>query len=178
MKKITLIAFCCITLFSCSYQTIGLKGTYQTTPYETTTNSSFQQVWDKLIDLFAQKGLGIKVIDKSSGLIVAHNAMVPVTYENEKGQLADPNAWIVSPKVWEPGARKWYYVQSAAAEWNVRIKDSGNGTTKINVNLVNIVSSMAVTQLNLVFVGGTTTQVNTKAVSTGVFERMIADLIK
>lgn len=178
MKRVTYVALLIFLFNSCSYKTIYLKGSYQTKPFETVTTSSLNEVWDKLIDLFAQKGLGIKLIDKSSGLIVAHNSLVPVTRENEKGQLVDPTAWVVSTSIYEPGSRKYYYPTTASVEWNVRIKDLGNNTTSINVNMVNILANTVVTQINPVFVSGTSTSVNTAAVSTGVFEKIIADLIK
>ncbi len=166
-----------ILLASCNYKTVPLKNTYQNKPYEITSSANFNTVWDKVIDVFSQKGIGIKLIDRSSGLIVAHNATIPVTHEDSKGNLVNPNAWVVSAKVWEPGANRYYYPETGSVEWNIRIKDLG-GSTSINVNITNIVTSTAVTQVNPVFALSNTSIVNTNAVSTGVFEKMISDLIK
>ncbi len=177
--KIIAAVFITITFIaSCTPKAIPLKGTYVKEPYQVTTSSSFQTVWDKLIDIFAQKGIGIKIIDKSSGLIVAQNTSVPVTYEDAKGKLVDPSAWIVSSKIYEPGARKYYYPTSASAEWNVIVKDLSNGTTMLNVNITAINASTAVTQVGPIIALPTVSIMNTHAVSTGVFEKLLIDLIK
>src|SRR4051812_15137072 len=97
MKKISFIA--CLALFvSCSVKTIPIKGTYLRPPYTDTATIAKEQAWDKIIDFFAQNGLSIKIIDKSSGLIISDHTAVPATYENKLGALMKRDAWIVLPK--------------------------------------------------------------------------------
>lgn len=40
--------------------------------------ASFGKVWDAVIDVFSERNIGIKTLDRSSGLIVAENASVRV----------------------------------------------------------------------------------------------------
>lgn len=177
IKLVTFFSFLIIAS-ACTVKTIPLKGKYLSPPYVIESSNNFQNVWDKIIDLFAQKGIGIKLIDKSSGLIVAQNSLVTVTKEDKNGKPIDPEAWLVSSQMYEPGSQKYYYPEKASAEWNIRIKDLGNGKTSINVNLVNIVALTTVTQVNPIFMASTSTTYNTNVVSTGMFEKLLADLIK
>lgn len=117
-----------------------VKGIYQTLPFIATSSSNFNAVWDKLIDLFAQKGLPIKIIDRSSGLIISDRSVLPVTFELKEGGLKDPNAFIVLPKMYDPNSRKTTTIAGinpVTGEWNVRIKEV-DGKTSINVNIVNV----------------------------------------
>ena len=66
---------------------IPLKGTYPVTPIQITTEKKFDEVWEKLVDVFAQKGLSIKIIDRSSGLIVSDRSLLTATVENNDGSL-------------------------------------------------------------------------------------------
>lgn len=166
-----------IIFSACEVKTIPLKGNYPKKPLELTAEKPFQQVWDKLIDLFAQKGIGIKIIDKSSGLIVAQNATLPVTHEDGKGRLVNPEAWVVSSQIYDPGARRYFYPETASVEWNVRIKDLQNGSTSINVNITNIVSATAVYTVSPIIAAPNVVMKNTEAVSTGKFEKMIAEYL-
>src|SRR5689334_10194727 len=101
MKKISFIA--CLALFvSCSVKTIPIKGTYLKPPYTDTTTIAKEQAWDKIIDFFAQNGLSIKIIDKSSGLIISDNTAVPASYETKLGIPEKKDAWIVVPKRIDP----------------------------------------------------------------------------
>ena len=97
MKKLLLIISVSL-LTSCASKVIPLKGSYPTTPIEITSTKSFDDVWDNLVDMFAQKGLSIKIIDRSSGLIVSDRSKLSTTIENKKGGLQDPTAFIVVPK--------------------------------------------------------------------------------
>ena len=54
-----------------STKVIPIKGTYPETPIVISSTKSFDQAWDRLVDIFAQKGLSIKIIDRSSGLIIS-----------------------------------------------------------------------------------------------------------
>lgn len=170
MRKLFLIP-ALFLLATCAYKTIPLKGKYQTEPFTKTTTTPVDKVWDKLVDLFATKGLSIKVIDRSSGLIVSEKYRLTVTQEDSKGKIQDPNAYVVLPKVYNPGSRTILAPNYVLGEWNVRIKNDGNGGTVINVNLVNI---------NNVYVDlkGFTNERPSTGFSTGVFEKLIFETIK
>ena len=171
MKK--LLPLFCVALISCTISKSTLKGKYQDTPFQIETSKSFEETWSKLIDLFAQKGLSIKIIDKSSGLITSEKTsfLSSFTYEDALGKPINPNAFVVSAKTSFMGTA--YPPQSLTGEWNVRIKQ-GDGKTIINVNLVNLTGQyvMAATRYG----GQTTGEIDAK--STGVFEKLIADQIR
>ena len=87
---------------SCTPKVIALKGTYPDKPFELSVDKSKDAVWDNIIDFFATKGLSIKLIDRSSGLIVSEKTALVWSYENSKGQLEKPSAWVVIPKLIDP----------------------------------------------------------------------------
>ena len=120
-------------------------------PIQITSDKSFDTVWNNLIDLFAQKSLPIKIIDRSSGLIISESALLKTTVEI-KDALLDPSAWIVLAKQHTAGMpndlpittggtysgftgkNKKLQVNDVRADWNVRIKTHGYKTI-INVNI-------------------------------------------
>jgi hypothetical protein len=163
-----------ISLFftSCANKITPLKGMYLDKPYEIVSEKTKDQVWDKLIDFFAQKGLSIRIIDRSSGLIISDKSALTYSLEDSKGNLIDPTAWIAIEKVYNVGANKIITPSSVSGDWNVRIKELPNNKTSINVNLVNIkakqvsVSKYGVAEFEI------------KAKSTGNFEKLIAEQIK
>lgn len=171
LHSITFFVFIAL-LVSCVPTVSTLTGSYQDKPYEIKTDKDFETVWSNLIDLFAQKGISIKIIDKSSGLIVSEKTSFKQSYTTElNGKAADPNAWIVLNKVdWMGSEIKPDHVYG---EWNARIKNSDGGTI-ININLTNIdaAAHFNATQYsserNFVFEGK----------STGKFESIIAETIK
>jgi hypothetical protein len=170
---ITLVAIP-LLLFSCSPKIVPIKGSYQNKPFEMVSNNSKDVVWDKIIDLFAQTGFSIKIIDRSSGLIISDKGSLKYSRENKKGELRDKNAWVVLDAVYQSGSTYLVPISSVTGEWNVRIKDADAGKTNININLVNIAAyymqgtgPYAVPQV---------LRVNAK--STGNFEKLISDKIK
>ena len=185
-----------VTLFFCSCGTtklIPLRGTYPAMPIQITTDKSVEYVWDKLVDVFAQKGLPIKIIDRSSGLIVSDKSLLKTTIEESNGQLQDNTAWIVVPKQHDASLNRTVAItgttsgpyskqlipRDVTGEWNVRVKKLENGTTVINVNIVNLTfSDYVATGLGT---PGYYKELPLNASlykSTGVFERLITDLIK
>lgn len=135
-----------------------------------------EQAWDKIIDFFAQNGLSIKIIDKSSGLIISDHTAVPASYESKLGVPMKKDAWIVIPKRIDPNSRKPYPIQEITGEWNIRIKELPGNKTYINVNLVNL------TETKYVYAGLKTTIPQLVAIrdfkSTGLFEKTICEMIK
>ncbi|MBS1921368.1 MAG: hypothetical protein JST17_14040 [Bacteroidetes bacterium] len=175
MRNLLILFFAALFLAACNVKTIPIKGSYLKPPYVLTTSSPFENVWDKLIDLFAQKGLPIRIIDKSSGLITSDRAILQTTIETKEGKLKDPAAFIVIPQIYDPGSRKYSPISKYAdvsGEWNVRVKQS-DGQTTINVNIVNVryQSWDAYHKVNRDLI-------LSEYQSTGVFEKLIAEKIK
>lgn len=171
----SLIAAIIILFFTigCSISKSTLKGKYQETPFQIESSKSFEETWSKLIDLFAQKGLSIKIIDKSSGLITSEKTsfLSSYTYENEQIKPNNPNAFIILAKVSYGG--RVYAPTTLTGEWNVRIKQA-EGKTIINVNLVNIIALFEAPSSK--YSRGETVEMHAK--STGVFERLIAEQLR
>ena len=188
MKKIAYLVVATIFLNSCATtKIIPLKGVYAEMPIEIKSNLSFDAVWDKLIDLFAQKGLAIKIIDRSSGLIISDRSLLKTTTEDSKGKIDDPTAWIVVPKQKNPstgreepisGTSSGVYAKKmipndVIGDWNVRIKKLDDGKTSINVNIVNVRYE------DIAPGSGYKKEFNLYGYkSTGVFENLITNTIK
>ena len=148
MKLFTLAAL--LLLFSCrTAKVIPLKGNYEKTPVIYTSEKPVNEIWDNLIDLFAQRGLPIKFTDKNSGLIISDNMALTATWEDKNGTLLHPDANIVVRKIYNVAAnavlpetrsgtlKKSKQPDECRAEWNVRLKANGSGTS-ININLVHV----------------------------------------
>ena len=102
------------SLLGCSSKIIPLSGKYPNEPFQAKTSKNFQTVWDNLIDLFAQKGLSIKIIDKSSGLITSERTILTTTVEKKNGKLLNPLAYIVVPQIYEPGPDKYFPINKCS----------------------------------------------------------------
>jgi hypothetical protein len=172
MKKISYAALG-ILLAGCVATVGTITGKYQDTPYEIKTDKSFEEVWSNVIDFFAQKGISIKIIDKSSGLIISEKTSFLDHYSTEvNGAIRDFDAWIVLNSI-NHGSFETL-PDHVYGEWNVRLKPMDGGGTLINVNLTNIDAGRHVSRTqytpeqNIVF----------KGKSTGKFESFIAKTIK
>lgn len=188
--KLTFTIILAICLTGCTDKLYPIKGQYPNTPIEIPTSNNFDQVWEKLIDMFAQQGLSIKIIDRTSGLIISDRSLLQTTIEDTKGRLIDTSAFIViqthrnpisgltepitgySPKLPTKGHSR--EVQPVSGDWNVRVKKSESGCI-INVNLTNIRFEQTLAG----YYGKAPTPIVISAFrSTGVFEKTIADIIK
>ena len=145
MKRIILKSIVLLTssllLTSCmTLQPLPLKGTYLDKPYEVVSDKKFEQVWTNIIDLFATKGLSIKLIDKSSGLIISEKTSFinDYSFEDKTGKLENPNASVVIEKITYSGYNQSAKPEKITGEWNIRIKENSDGKTIVNVNLTNI----------------------------------------
>lgn len=181
-----LLLFASLVFFTgcVSTKVIPIKGTYPETPIIINSTKTFDQAWDKLIDIFAQKGLSIRIIDRSSGLIISDKSELSTTYENETGKPVDETAFIVvssviqyGKKVPVTGTSSGAYAQTKVAypargDWNVRIKSNAGGGCSINVNITNITyNAYDLTEKRY-------RDMNLAAYkSTGVFENLIASMI-
>lgn len=163
-----------LAVSSCGVKSYPIKGTYLDKPYETTVTKTKEQVWERIIDFFATTGISIKLIDRGSGLIMSEKSELKWSYEKPNGALDDPTAWVVVPRMIDKASNQPYRNVKVTGDWNIRIKEA-DGKTTINVNLVNInsvapVYGMWAVEANNMAISGTR--------STGVFEKMIADIIK
>ena len=185
MKKVLFISTLFLASCFTSSKIIPLKGSYPSLPIVITTDKDFNTVWDKLIDLFAQKGIPIKLIDRSSGLILCERSLLKTTVEDKKGVLEDNTAWIVVPKEHNPALNRDIAITGSTSgvyskkmipndvngEWNVRVK-SESGKTSINVNIVNV-------KFEDFGANGYSKLLNVSSYkSTGIFEKIISDEIK
>lgn len=174
---------CCSLLIACSAKIIPVRGDYASLPVTFKSDKSVDAVWDRLVDLFAQNGLSIKLIDRSSGLIVSDNSTLIATWEDKDGKPLHENAHIVVPKKYnassgmQVGITKYTSLKSelkkpdvVKGEWNVRIKQDGSGSI-VNVNLVNVTYE----DNNI---GSSHTIAPDLFRSTGKFEQGIAELIR
>lgn len=179
MRKIKWVfisaVFAILVISSCTIKTIPLKGNYSDKPFQMITEKSRDKVWDNIIDFFATNGISIRIIDRSSGLITSDKTALTWTYEDAKGNLENPAAWVVIPKQIDPGTNKPVNLSTIAGDWNIRIKETEDKKTLINVNLVNIQGQSAV--YSLLSTVPTIVQVS-GGKSTGVFEKLITDIIK
>lgn len=185
-----------ILISSCtSSKIIPIQGNYPDQPIEVRSDSDFEVVWSKLVDIFAQRGLSIKIIDKSSGLIISDRTILKTTIEDEKGRIQDSTAYIVIPTTKDQATGKRIpvtgftselpkkgfprRVNDVSGDLNVRVKRDGNGTV-INVNLVNIKYdpySSSILKKSSSSTDSKPLEIRNYE-STGVFENWLASMIK
>ena len=179
MKRfsITMAAlFMGLVLSSCASSVGTLKGQYPAIN-TVTTNSSFEDVWSRVIDFFAENNIPIGTIAKDSGIITATNIRLGdsfVSYEDKNGKIVNPNAWFVVPYMKEVvGAR-------ADCSFNVRVKKNSDGGSTIQVNLSNILGYYNIQYLNtLNFKKEIIEQTHPRPChSTGQFEKSLLELFK
>jgi len=163
MKKLILLFFVSIAFQGCVH-VVPLKGKYQVGSVKAKIDKPFDQVWEKAIDLIAETGLSVRLVDKSSGLIIADAASFfgLITIEDRKGKIISPNAYIVSEHV-NPEYEGDVKVYDATAVWNMRIKEISVGVSTVSVNLHTIKVNKLSTKLH--------------GESTGTFEKSVLDKI-
>jgi hypothetical protein len=177
MKKIIYLLLT-VAISSCAMKEVPLKNKYDEKPFEITTTSDFETVWGKTIEYFAKSGIGVKLLDKATGFIVAQNTAAPITVEDKNGKLENPDAWAVTAKMYDPGSKMYYHSETEVPiEWNIYMKKNTDGGTTININLIKVEASISMYNF-----GQTTSNpsriIKTRALTTGVFERRLADIIK
>lgn len=170
--KLLVFTFLILACSCLTTKRLPLKGNYFTPPFVITTATPKDLVWDKLIDLFAQNGLSIKIIDRSSGLITSEAARLSWSNETKNGELVNKDAIVAVPQKIFNGKTVKYDV--ITGEWNVRIKAGIKDSTIINVNIVNIKETYySIDNKSFPIITNLPT-----ARSTGVFERTIVNAIK
>lgn len=180
-----LITLSILALQSCAVKEIPVKGTYPSTPMVFSSTQSFDKVWDNLVDLFAQKGFSIKIIDRSSGLIVSQRSLLTATMEDKNGKPVDPSAIIVVPSIKLNGrivpvtgtsvgpyaTEKQIKALPVYGDWNVRVKSTATGST-INVNITNVIYENILSTKVLIPISISGYK------STGIFEKELSEIIK
>jgi hypothetical protein len=134
------------------------------------TEKTKDEVWGKIVELFSTNGIGISLIDKSSGLIISNKTdfLNKTTTETPTGELIDKSAYIVREKKdYGMGDIKPLEVNGT---WNIRVFEK-DGKTGININLNNIYAGITVR------VGSQSSTATFDAKSTGNFEKMVFDSI-
>lgn len=177
--KLVLIPLTVLLITSCSPKITAPKGNYPKPPIVIHSDKAVDKVWDNLIDFFAQKGLSIKIIDRSSGLIISEKTLLTYAVEDKKGQLKNTSAFVVLPRICPPGSDESITPSSVTGEWNVRVKADGAGTS-INVNLLNFLPIYGRSGTDALYFSRAYNK-NPGSFSgqtTGVFEKTIADIIK
>jgi hypothetical protein len=117
LKRFLPLAILVILLIQCSPKIVPIKITYQIKPFEAISDNNKDVVWDKIVDFFAKNGLSIKLIDRSSGLIVSDATKLTYTHENAKGDVLNPLAWVVLNKVYKAGNRLYIEPLTITGEW-------------------------------------------------------------
>lgn len=170
MKKLSYFLIAIIFSSCVTQQSFPLLSKYQDTPFVVYSDKSKDEVWSKVIDIFAQKGLPISVIDKSSGLIGSNEYQFAnsMTHETMSGFVKDTTAWIVVNRYTTDGTNT-LYPNTVKGSFNVRIKEEGSKTS-ININLVGLTAWYLQPSANM--------QIPYEVKSTGVFERTFAELVK
>jgi len=130
-----------LTFNSFAQRKIPIKGDYLTSPYSITTEKNFDETWNTIIDVFMKEGYSIKIIDKTSGLIMSERIVLKYTTEKrKKAELTNPLAVIVVPQYYEPGPDRYSPLtknSDITGEWNIRVKTI-EGKTVISINVVNL----------------------------------------
>lgn len=159
----------CVNL---GYHTVAIQNQYPKSA-SATTSKTFEQAWSRAIDIMAETGMQVKILDKSSGIIVSEPYKLTSTFEdiNHGNQLANANADVVCLKEYV-GNNYLGYSVNATGNFNIRIKTENNQTS-ITVNLTNIVSSRTTAQYTV-----NQQNIPIDCVSTGVLERNILKMIE
>jgi hypothetical protein len=178
MKKF-LIYFSAILFFSsaCTPKLYPLKGTYPPTPIIYNSSNTFEKVWEKTIDFFAQTGLPIRIIDKSSGLIISEQSKLTWSFEDKKGILKNSKAYVALPSIMNQDAGKPWEPSLVTGKWNIRVKALPEGGCSVNVNLYDIEATYGRAYYSY-YSHGIIEPIKLDGRTTGLFEKDLSDLVK
>lgn len=178
MKNYIFIAVVALIISSClmtsPIQMNNLQGKYQETPFSVTSEKNKDIIWEKVVDVFAIKGIPISLIDKSSGLIVSNKFKLLATYELMNGLPKDTSAALIFNNVYDSRFPDDALLPFGGiyGDFNVRIKEI-EGKTHINVNIQNIYYEKTFTR------HAGLTDIMYEVKSTGVFEKsFVNELLK
>lgn len=171
MKFLRILVLLSLAMLQVSCVTNALYGTYNVRNVAETTRD-YNDVWNDVIDFFANNGIPISTLEKESGLIVARGIAFgsdQITMESKTTYMPiSNNAYIVTPY-----AGSLSTDVSATADFNVRVRNDGNRVV-ITINVLNINAQRRT--LNPLTLTSTVTSVPAK--STGVFEGQLLRLFR
>jgi hypothetical protein len=167
---VALVSKGCITSANVVYT--PLKGKYLEEPYVLVSDRSYTEVWDSVIDVLAEKGFPIKLLDKENGLVVCERSslILNYTFEDKNGKVENMDAFVVLPNI-SNGTFSRILPTELSGVANIRIRKIGVSKTRINVNLNNF---DILTDASF----GESTKFWHAIRSTGLFEYRVAELIK
>lgn len=181
MKKylsIISMAIAILFLSSCSAKVYSLQGNYDNQNKSIETTSSFDDVWNKVIDFFAINNIPISTLEKASGIISATQITIDdssVAIEDKTGQIQNKNAWIAVPY------DKDRIGGTVTCSFNVRVRQGENGKVYIGVNIGNIVCYPIVEFRDPLTFKKSPLQCRytiSGCASTGIFEKRLLELFK
>ncbi|WP_149240313.1 hypothetical protein [Dyadobacter sp. 32] len=164
MKKILLFTIVTIVFTSCvSTGVVPIKGKYPDGPLRMKLDVPADTVWDRVIDLIADIGLNVRIVDKASGLVVSDPVSFTDKYstEDRQGAVTDKGASIVTTRLNDENFKM--VMKSVTASWNLRVKEVSPGKSTVSVLLYNIDAK------------GVVDDYRHKGKSTGVFEKWVLD---
>ena len=152
-----------VSMNGCNPNSIPIKGKYVDTPSEITLTKSADSIWLKITDLFVAKGLRVKSIDKNKGQIITTKTsfISAYTFEGEDGQLEEPQAWVVLPKVFLK--KNQWVPKKIYSQWSIKISGMTRGRTMVKVDPIVICT----------YYPNGITSVETRGQSTGTLETLI-----
>lgn len=136
-SKIHLLVFVIglVIIGACSSNIVLVKGKYSDAPLEITTAKHVDSIWSTITQLFNEKGLTIKKLEKEKGVIVTakSRSFIPAySFEDSTGNLIEPEAWIamrqtyINNKKWTP--------HNIYCKWNIHVTEIGKGLSTIKVD--------------------------------------------
>ena len=172
MKKLITLIAVSFLLQSCGSGIIPLKSDYSKVNNTFYTDMGKDKVWDNIVKLFSTNGLGISLIDKSSGLIISNKTdfLKDYTNEDEQGVIKNKNAFIVVERF--EGGMGNLPPSNLYGTWNIRLFEE-NGKTGVNINLTNIEAFHTIDGTKYTNAG----KIAYNAKSIGNFEKMVMDKI-
>ena len=172
--KLFLLSLLLAPFFVSCGVTTTLKSNYRpATSIETAT--SYDEVWNRVVNFFAMNNLPINVLEKDSGIIAANIDLMGepyITVENKLGQLENPDAWFVMPD------RNQFLRGKVSFSFNVRAQKMTSGTTRININIGNIVGYRSVKVFFMYTFTEEWEKSPVQCASTGVLESELLNLFK
>lgn len=126
---------------------------------------SLDDVWNSVVDFFAGNNLNIKIIDKSSGLIISERSYFPSEYVTSNIPKETSYMAVQFNKIFKADGTG----MRCSAEWNVRVTKIDDNKTLVVINIGN-----PIVELNM-FKGSYTVweRSELQSASTGNFEKFI-----
>ena len=156
-------------MVSCMPKMYPLRGQYKVENTIETT-SSYEDVWNKVINFFASNNIAISTIDKSSGIVAANDVVfwkTCLTMEDKRGVIENPQAWFVMP--YEKNTKP----VSVQCSLNVHVIDTNDGRVSITINIGNIRGKEITSNFT-----GLAIYPSYNFSSTGKFEKTLLDIFK